>query len=115
MSNDTHCQSCKNYQFIPRTNFEQISLRCLFLIIYHTALGGSVATNHTEKLGGCEDDDEDEAEPAAASTAEAVLRDCKYHLHVTMMASNRCLKARKVFAIFCLDAHECLFLVFGYP
>ena len=52
---------------------------------------------HIDKIGGAEDDDEEDADTTAASTAEAVLRDCKYNLHVTMMASNRCLKAREVF------------------
>ena len=59
---------------------------------------------HLDQLGGGEDDDEEEADATTASTAEAVLRDCKYNLHVTMMASNRCLKARdNFFDIFGLD------------
>ena len=43
-----------------------------------------------------EDDDEEEIEGNGA-TADAILRDCRYNLHVTMMASNRFLKARVVF------------------
>jgi len=45
--------------------------------------------------GGEGDDDEDgELDASAAVTADAILRDCKYNLHVNLMASNRGLKAR---------------------
>ena len=82
-SNDDHfSKSCAtiNLYCMPNWSFWGAVLQHITLV-------------HIDKLGGAEDDDEEDADTTAASTAEAVLRDCKYNLHVTMMASNRCLKA----------------------
>ena len=75
------------------TNLDNLSLHLFLSDTYCILLLNLVGSN---LFAGGEGDDEEDLEPDASATvtaADAILRDCRYNLHVSLMASNRCLKA----------------------